>query len=59
MFSLRSVGGRLLEDGDWDINVQLVTAKYNKKKGAREDEWGDEPPALAPGAPMAEGDEDE
>jgi len=53
------VGGRLLEDGTWDINVQLVTAKYNKMKGAGEDEWGDEPPALPPSAPMAEGDEDE
>ena len=59
MFSLRSVGGRLLEDGGWDINVQLVTAKYNKMKGDGGDEWGDEPPALASGAPMAEGEEDE
>jgi len=58
-FSPRPVGSRKLPDETWDINIQLVTAKYNTEKGNREDEWGDEPPAPPPSAPMAEDDEDE
>ena len=65
MFSPRPVGGRLLEDGDWDINVQLVTTKYNSQKGAGADEWGDQitqhqsSDRQSPIAPIAEGDDDE